>query len=132
MTQTERAIELRQRIVLAHTDTAFTSAASRRFHRLGYAVHLAQSGGEARRLANTLNPAVVVLDTDLADESGWLICDKLTREDASPKVILVGTSPAPEQSDFAAFVGASAYVLQQDGVKALVNEVLGAALPAAG
>ena len=40
-------------------------------------------------LTKKLAPAVVVLDVDLADESGWLVCDKLNREHSGPKVILV-------------------------------------------
>jgi len=75
---------------------------------------------------------VVVVDTELEDESGWLLCDKLSRDDPSPKVILVARQLTPEQARLASFVGAAGRVLQQDGVAALVNEVQGVALPVAG
>jgi CheY-like chemotaxis protein len=122
----------RQRVVLAHTDPAYTAQASRQFRRLGWEVCLTRSGAAARRLAQQLNPTAVVLDTDLEDETGWLICDKLTSEWPALKVILVGTNRDPEQYDFAQFVGATALVMQQDGAAALVHEVLGAALSATG
>jgi DNA-binding response OmpR family regulator len=118
-------------LVLAHTDLAFAALASRHLHRAGWNVYLAKSGAEARHLTNTVSPAVVVLDTDLGDESGWLICEKLSREQPSLKVILVSDCLTPELSSFASFVGAAALILRQDGMRTLLEEVSDAALPAA-
>ena len=85
-----------------------------------------------RRLAKQLAPAVVVLDVDLEDESGWLLCDKLSREPAGPKVVLVAAQLTPQQERLASFVGATALIRQRDSISALVNEVLESAVPAAG
>jgi DNA-binding NarL/FixJ family response regulator len=93
---------------------------------------MANSGKELRRLVRALAPAVVVIDTDLPDESGWLTCAKLSREMPGQKVILVGTRASEEERRLAVFVGASALVCRDQGVAALVAEIAGTALPAVG
>jgi DNA-binding response OmpR family regulator len=132
MTQEKRPLELKSCLVLAHTDGGFAARAGRQLRRHGWEVSLAQTGAEVRRLTKKLAPAVVVIDVDLADESGWLLCDKLSREQAGPKVVLVADERTPQQERLASFVGAAALIRQQDGISALVNEVLETALPAAG
>ncbi len=131
MTQPKMPPDLNQCLVLAHTDIGFAAVASRQFRVLGWDVYLARTGAEARRLSEKLAPAVVVLDVDLADESGWLLCDKLNRERSGRKVILIAADLTPEHERLASFVGAAALICQRDGIPALVNEVLEAALPAA-
>jgi DNA-binding response OmpR family regulator len=123
---------LRPLLVFAYADSRYAALGCRQLRRLGWEVRLASRGHEARRLAGALKPAVVVIDTDLHDESGWLTCDKLSRETPGPKVVLVGTNPSEEDRRLAAFVGAAAIVRRDAGVGALVDQVLGTALPAAG
>ncbi len=130
MTQTTVPLDLNQCMVLAHTDIGFAARASRQFRLLGWEVYLAQTASDARRLTEKLAPAVVVLDVNLADESGWLVCDKLIRKHSGHKVFLVATDPTPEYERLASFVGAAALVCQQDGVAELVHEVFESALPA--
>jgi DNA-binding response OmpR family regulator len=130
-TQPTEPLDLNQCLVLAHSDIGFAARASRQLRLLGWDVYLARTGAEARRLTEKLTPAVVVLDVDLADESGWLLCDKLNRDHSGSKVILIAVNPTPENERLASFVGAAALLWQQDGIAALVNEVRGAALPAA-
>jgi DNA-binding response OmpR family regulator len=132
MTATDPSTNLRQRVVLAHSDPVYTAQASRQFRRLGWEVFVARSGAAARRLAQQLNPTAVVLGTELTDESGWLICDKLTSEWPALRVILVATDADAAQTAFAEFVGAAVLVKHEDGAAALVHEVLGAALSATG
>jgi ActR/RegA family two-component response regulator len=132
LAQTERIPGQRPLLVLAYGDSTYASLAGRSFRRLGWEVHLASSGTEARRLARTLSPIVVVLDTDLADESGWLTCDKLKRERPGQKVVLVSPNPTEECRRQAEFVGAAALVCRGGGVHTLIEEVLGKSLQAVG
>jgi DNA-binding response OmpR family regulator len=127
MTTRNKPVEFRPRLVLAHTQIAYAALASRHFRRLGWDVYLTTTADEARRLARNLAPAAVVLDTDLPDESGWLVCDKLTRELPGIKVVLVSNRLTPKRARFAVFVGAAALVRQRDGVAALLQEVVGTA-----
>jgi DNA-binding response OmpR family regulator len=119
-------------LVLAYADSFYAAQACRHFRRLGWEVHLAHTGTEARRLARRLSPAVVVLDSELSDESGWLTCDKLRRDVPGQGVVLVSPDPTDEARELAVFVGASALVCRGGGVHALADELLGAALPAVG
>ena len=80
--------------------------------------------------ARTLSPNLVILDTHLADESGWLTCDKLTREMPRLKVLLVGDQPASQCENFASFVGATVLVDRLDGLLAIVTEFADQAVPA--
>jgi DNA-binding response OmpR family regulator len=119
-------------LVLALADGPVASAAGRALRRSGWDVYLARTGPEARRLARLCGAGMVVLETDLSGESGWLTCDKLVRELPLVKVVLVVGAPGAAEEDLAAFVGASALVDRGAGLGALLREVEGTALPAAG
>lgn len=130
--QADKARVRRPGLVVAHTDEGYAALIGRSFRKLGWEVHLAHSGPEARRLARVVRPAIVVLDAELTGESGWLTCDKLTREQPSLRVILTGPDRQPQRARFATFVGAAGLVCQSDGVQALVTEVCSRSLPAVG
>jgi DNA-binding response OmpR family regulator len=130
--QAEKAPGERPLLVLATADSLFAALSCRHFRRLGWEVHLASSGCEARRMARAFNPLVVVLDTELRDESGWLVCDKLTRDMPGQKVVLVSPDPSEENRSLTEFVGAAALVGRDAGVDSLVEEVLESASPAIG
>ncbi len=73
----------------------------------------------------------IVLHADLAEESGWLTCDKLTREQPCARVILVSDNLNPRKEALADFVRASALIDRAEGVPRLIEELLGAATSAA-
>jgi DNA-binding response OmpR family regulator len=109
-------------LILAHADPAYATAAARVFRREGWDVYNARTGPESRRLARMLRPSLIVLGTDLPEESGWLICDKLTRESPHSRVILVAAEPDQPSEQFAHFVGAAALVDRNAGPAALLHE----------
>jgi CheY-like chemotaxis protein len=109
-------------LVLAHADEDHALRACGSFRRMGWEVYCADSGVEARSLARALSPNLVILDTQLTDESGWLTCDKLTRELPRLKVLLLGVAPRSESASFAEFVGATALVDRLDGLLSILNE----------
>jgi len=113
----------RPRLVLADHNSVQAALTCRQFRRLGWEVHLARNGSEARRLARRLAPQVIILDTDLRDESGWLTCAKLLQKNPDNKVVLLADRVTDSMGDFAQFVGAAALVARAAGVRALVTEV---------
>jgi DNA-binding response OmpR family regulator len=129
---TERAFTFRPRLVLALADPGFSAAVERHLQMLGWEVRCAGSSAEIRHLAAALNPAMVVLSTEGRDESGWLTCSKLLRENTARTVVLVAPTLTEEEHAFASFVGASAIVRKDDGIAALVDAMHGTALSAAG
>ncbi len=112
--------EYRPCLVLAHADPVYAAQALRTFRRRGWDVYAARSGPEARRLARMLQPHLVLLQADLPEESGWLTCDKLSRENPLIRVVLVAADPTLYHADFAAFVVAAALVDRRDGMAALL------------
>jgi len=128
----QRETTFRPCLLLAHSDPPYTNVASRYFRQCGWDVRRVESSDEARMLAWEVEPTVVVLETGLWDESGWLTCDKLTREHPGLKVILVGVNPTQRDRRFADFVGAAGLVNRRDGVASLVDAVSSAALRAVG
>jgi DNA-binding response OmpR family regulator len=131
LAQQERTPGKRPMLVLAYADSTYAALAGRHFRRLGWEVHLTTSGPEARCLARTLGPSVVVLDTDLVEESGWLTCDKLIRERPRQRVVLLSPNPTEQDRRLAEFVGAEALACR-GGIPALIDQVLGSALQAVG
>ena len=123
---------IRPRMVLAYADSARAALNARHFRRLGWEVHQAPTGTDARRLVSALRPQVVVLGTELRGESGWLTCAKLTLAGSAPRVILVGDQVTPLTEEFAEAVGAAALVTAQAGLPALIAEVHENIMAAAG
>ena len=102
---TEMPLFSRPRLVVAEGNSAQAALLCRQFRRLGWEVHLASSGPDARRLARLLEPHVVILDTALREESGWLTCAKLTLENEELEVILLGESATESQRGIRAIRG---------------------------
>ena len=119
----------RPRMVLAYVDSAFSSLAARQFRRLGWEVYLASTAEDAHRLTAALAPLVVIIDTELPEESGWLVCAKLLMDQPKPKIILIGPMYSEESKQRATFLGASGFLGRTDGVTALIAEVRGQPLP---
>lgn len=119
---------LRPILVLAYADSAHAAQCGRHFRRMGWEVHLVASATEARRLLDHVQPRVIVLDTELPDESGWLLCAKVTQENPNRQVVLVAPERTPASAEQATRVGAVAIVTRSEPVDALVESVLGQAL----
>jgi DNA-binding response OmpR family regulator len=132
LARTDRRIETRPCLVLAHTDPVYQAVASRYLRQCGWDVFLAASGPQLRRLARHLTPTVAVLGTGLPGESGWLTCAKLRLEQQDLKIVLVSSKASPRKQRFAHFVGASDLIDRRDGVVRLVEAIFGAALRAVG
>jgi CheY-like chemotaxis protein len=130
-TLVRRPIRVRQRVVLSLNDSAFAGWIARRIRRLGWGVHLARSGEEARRLCQEYSPQVVVLDTRLPDQSGWLTCEKTLHDDPTLKVILVASQPEPDGEAFAEFVGPAKLLYQDEGIQRVIDEIVAATTPVA-
>jgi CheY-like chemotaxis protein len=101
-------------LVLAHPHPDSQAVLSRGFRRLGWDVYVASSGPEARRLARMLEADIVILHVDLPEESGWLTCDKLTREQPLAGVILISDDLSPRNQELADFVGAGGLLHEND------------------
>jgi DNA-binding response OmpR family regulator len=118
-------------LILAHPNQDYQAILARAFRRLGWDVYPARSGPEARRLARMMEADVVILHADLPEESGWLTCDKLTREQPLARVILVSDNLSPRNRELADFVGASELLHQAQSLAPLIEELIGPAVPAA-
>ena len=122
--RTENPLNFRPCMVLAYADSARAALNARHFRRLGWEVHQTASGPEARRLVSALRPQVVIMDTELRGESGWLTCAKLTLVGPVPRIILVDNQLTPLRREFAEMVGATAIIPAQAELPALLTEVL--------
>src|SRR4051812_47272387 len=98
---------LRPRMLLAYSETAHASRCVRFFRRQGWEVHMVPFGAEAQRLADVLEPQVVVLDLNLPDESGWLSCAKILLGRPDQRVILLSGAVSESFRDRAASLGAA-------------------------
>jgi DNA-binding response OmpR family regulator len=110
-------------LLLVHGDASYAAETCLHFRRQGWDVYQASDGPEARRLARMLEADLVVLEADLAGESGWLTCAKLTRERPGGRVILVSDDAGPSNYRMAHFSGAAAIVRRQDSLLAVVESL---------
>ena len=114
-------------ILVAHPDREYSARICQAFESRGWKVRTAATGGELRRLARRLCPPAVLLAAEIADESGWLICDKLVRQQPSLRVYLITDAVNEENRHFAEFVGAAGLFSPEDDVCQAVDEAFAAA-----
>lgn len=110
-------------LILAHANAAYAVLIAHGFRGLGWDVYLARDGPEARRLARIRKPEVVILEAELPAETGWLTCDKLTREQPLARVILVSDNLSPRNQDLATFDGSDALIDCTGGMASLIDEL---------
>jgi DNA-binding response OmpR family regulator len=115
------AIGYRPCMVLATGAFAHPPEVWLRLRRLGWDIYPAKVGPEVRRLSRMLEPDLVVLDTDLEGESGWLTCAKLIQERPTGEVVLLAGDDGPRNRTLAAFVGASALIPRQHNLVTLLH-----------
>ncbi|HEY1376451.1 MAG TPA: hypothetical protein VGF55_06635 [Gemmataceae bacterium] len=113
-------------VVLALPASEPAAAAADRLRRAGWRVYRATSCADLRRLVSRVRPEAVALAADGFDESGWLTCAKLLRDEPHLRVILVGDPPA-DGAEYARFVGAEALVPADVTADELADRVVGAA-----
>ena len=119
-------------LLLVHGDASYAAETCLHFRRQGWDVYQASDGPEARRLARMLEPDLVVLEADLAGESGWLTCAKLTAGQAHLQVVLITDLVDDRSAAFASFVGAVSVVGRKGDLPSLLEAVSRPlALPAA-
>jgi DNA-binding response OmpR family regulator len=119
----------RPRLVFGYADSVHAARVARYFRRLGWQVHLAGSGREACRLVHDVRPDLVILDTELADESGWLAAAKLLLVQEH-RVLIVGVEREARHEQFAKFIGAAGYFTRTDDPDCLMLEGLDISEPA--
>src|SRR5262249_31381303 len=106
-------------LIVTHRNPEYVGSVARLCRQFGWTVLEAGNRTAARQLAGEYAPAVVVLDADAKDETGWLTCAKLVRDRTPCKVVLVARDLGPEAHRLMRFVGASALVSQNEGASAL-------------
>ena len=111
-------------MLLAYADPAYASQCGRYFRRLGWEVQMVAGGVEARELAGSWRPDVVVLETALLDESGWLTSAKISTENPGLRIVLVADEFTVDTRERLRMVGAYQSVSRADGAEALAEAVL--------
>ena len=112
-------------MLLAYSDSAYASRCVRHFRRLGWEVRMVASGVEAQRLAEQVAPHVVVLDVDLADETGWLSSAKMLMRRPELKVVLTAGEGQANFFERAATLGAAGAIRREQGAEALAELIYG-------
>lgn len=89
------------RILLIENDSAFSATLSRELVTRGYEVVAAALGKEGLTLASSASPQGIVLSVELPDMSGYLVCQRLRKDDALRSLPLVLTSSDASEKSFA-------------------------------
>jgi DNA-binding response OmpR family regulator len=98
------------RVVIGHRDSGYATTLGQQLAKVGWETVVVDSAAQARLLARANRTVAVLLDVELPDESGWLTCDKVTRERPELCVVLLSNETRAEDRRFATFVGARAIV----------------------
>ncbi|HXD17740.1 MAG TPA: response regulator [Vicinamibacterales bacterium] len=88
---------------------------SRILSEAGYEVIEASTGTEALKLAQTLRPALILLDVNLPDISGFEVCEQLKQDPATahiPVVQITGAWLSEDARQQGMASGANAYLVE--------------------
>lgn len=119
------------KLIVAHADSRYRADITRRLRLRGMDVFTTSSASAVHALAHEYRPGLILLDTELKDESGPLTCAKLKISYPDCKVMLVGKQLSGEAIRLARFVGADEYVSQSEGLDTLIRRVCKQAVPTA-
>ncbi len=89
-----------KKILLIENDPAFAAELSRSLEARGLEVRTTSDGKEALDLAREWGPAAIVLCVELSGMSGYLVCQKLKKDDALKAIPLVLTSAEATEETF--------------------------------
>src|SRR5262245_2040350 len=112
----------RPKLLLVYANSVHAAQCSRYLRRQGWDVHLSPSCDEARRQAEALAPAAVVLD---ADAPAWQSCAQQIHGQMGTTIVIVAAN-ADVAKDWSHTKGTTAFVNRDGGPQALAAQ-LGAA-----
>jgi DNA-binding response OmpR family regulator len=93
--------------IVALSDAHLAKMIERVLRRLGCAPLRATSAAEVRAHLDDVPGSIVILGPELADESGWLCCAKLSHPVPRAKVLMIGAK-TPRHQMMARLTGAAA------------------------
>ena len=82
-----------KKILLIENDSSFAAGISESLEASGFEVRVTGDGKEGLDLAREWSPEAVVLCVELPGMSGYLVCQKLKKDDALKALPLVLASP---------------------------------------
>ena len=124
------------KILLIENDSAFASQLSESLEASGFDVRVGPEGKTGLELAREWGPSAIVLCVELPGMSGYLVCQKLRKDDSTKAIPLVLTSAEASADTFekhkALKVRADEYLLKPFVPQALLDKLasLGLAAPA--
>jgi CheY-like chemotaxis protein len=116
-----------KKILFIENDAAFAADVARALEQTGFDVRVTGDGKEGLELAREWGPTAIVLGVELPGMSGYLVCQKLRKDDALKGIPLVLTSAEATADTFekhrALKVRADAYHLKPYAPEALVDSL---------
>jgi len=89
---TPKIIELRPTIMIVEDDVVLANLIAKQLRRNGFIPLVANTAGEARRIAAEKTAALYILDVSLPDGDGFSLCGELRRRSDAPVLFLTGKS----------------------------------------
>src|SRR5512138_1431869 len=116
-----------KKILLIENDSAFAAEVSEALEASGFEVRTTGDGKEGLELARDWAPDAIVLCVELPGMSGYLVCQKLRKDDALKAIPLVLTSAEATEDTFekhrALKVRADDYLLKPYEPAALIEKL---------
>jgi DNA-binding response OmpR family regulator len=117
------SLPLSRQVVVVHRDAAIRQGTAEQLLHQGYLPTLGTSAEDAYVLCGRLQPSMLLLETDLVGESGFLVCAKVKLQHPHCKVVLIDSAHGAGYLPYARFVGADAVVEAHAPVASLVTRI---------
>jgi DNA-binding NarL/FixJ family response regulator len=113
-TRDEEFMAIRLPILVADDDRAYRTQIRRLLGRVGYATETAQTGREALDAAKRLKPALVLLEVNLPEVSGYEVCRQLRDTFGADIAVFFLSADRTEPNDRVAglLIGADDYIVK--------------------
>lgn len=110
-------------VLLVDDDRDILSAMEQAVSELGVATLAATDGNQAVEMSEQQAPDLVVLDQMLPKRSGFLVMERLRRQDPRPKVIMITGNQGQRHKVYAQSLGVDLYLNKPFRMEKLVESV---------
>jgi DNA-binding response OmpR family regulator len=114
---------MRSKILIVDDEINILMSLEYLFKRKGYEVYIARNGAEAKALADTNKPDLVLLDIMMPDVDGYEVCDYLKAKVPAPKVVFLSAKSKKDDVQKGYDHGADLYLLKPFSNKDLLQHI---------
>jgi DNA-binding response OmpR family regulator len=110
-------------ILLIEDDREISATLQRVLEASGYKLSVANNGVDGRRLADSVNPDLVITDMMMPRMGGFPVLEHLKSKENGPKIIMITANEGGRHKAYAEMLGVDAYIRKPFAMDVLLDAI---------